>query len=116
MSAVPSPAASGSTPPPGGPPEHKREITLISHSMLFYWWPIWILGFVMALVTYMEDHRLAIVPSETTVAKLDGDDKSTFYKFGIVKGTETKSLLKAVEHSSTPGESLRAFPTRVSAK
>ena len=35
MSTAP-PGPAGLTPPA---PPHKREITLISHSMLFYWWP-----------------------------------------------------------------------------
>ena len=29
---------------PSAVPAAKREITLISHSMLFYWWPIWVVG------------------------------------------------------------------------
>jgi hypothetical protein len=83
--------------------------------MLFYWWPIWLLGFTMALVTYFEDHRIAIVPSGAT-ASMRSDEKSTFFEIGVVKGTETKSLLDAVEHSKTPGETRNSFPTRVSTK
>jgi len=89
---------------------------LISHSMLFYWWPIWMMGFTMALITYFEDHRLAVLPNGTIVTKLREDDKSTYYELGIVKGTETKSLNGAVERSKTPGEATHAFPTRVSQK
>jgi hypothetical protein len=29
-----------------------REIKLISHSDVFYWWPAWVVGYVMALVSY----------------------------------------------------------------
>src|SRR5262245_26288898 len=104
------------TPPPASSAPPKREITLISHSMLFYWWPIWVLGFALALVTYFEDHRIAIVPARTTITKEKGDDKATFYQLGILPGTETKSLEQAVERSKpTPsGEAVNAFPTRVS--
>src|SRR5262245_8781861 len=118
MSTAPTPAASGSTIPPGAPPG-RREITLISHSMLFYWWPIWLLGFIMALVTYIEDHRLAVVPNGATVAKVREDEKSTYYELGIMKGTETRSLTDAAERSKpVPGSDSRAavFPTRVSQK
>jgi hypothetical protein len=97
-------------------PAAKREITLISHSMLFYWWPIWLLGFALALVTYFEDHRLAIVPPGSTLAKEREDEKSIFYTFGVVKGTETKMLDDAVERSKTPGETRATFATRVSQK
>jgi len=28
------------------------ELRIISHSRLFYWWPVWVIGFVMAFVTH----------------------------------------------------------------
>ncbi|MCI0700951.1 MAG: hypothetical protein L0241_07705, partial [Planctomycetia bacterium] len=117
MSTAPTPAASGSA-PPGAPPP-KREITLISHSMLFYWWPIWLLGFIMALMTLVEDHRLAVMPNGVTVAKVKEDEKYAYYELGVVKGAETKSLTEAVERSKpVPGAQTAAepFPTRVSQK
>ena len=104
------------TPPTDSAPsaaQPKREITLISHSMLFYWWPIWLLGFTLALVTYFEDHRIAIVPPKSVVNK-ETDEKNTVYKIGVVKGTDTKSLEQAAERSATPGENVNPFPTRVS--
>jgi hypothetical protein len=97
-------------------PSAKREITLISHSMLFYWWPIWLLGFTLAAVTYFEDHRLAVMPNGTTVTKAKEDDKSTYYTLGVVKGTETPSLNEAVAATERPSETRVAFPTRVSQK
>lgn len=116
MSTVPSPDASALKSSNGVPTPPKREITLISHSMLFYWWPIWLIGFVMALITYLEDHRLAVLPSGTTVSKVKEDEKSIYYQLGVVKGTETKSLENAVENSGQPGETRQPFPTRVSSK
>jgi hypothetical protein len=94
----------------------KRQITLISHSMLFYWWPIWLLGFTLAGVTYFEDHRLAVVPPGTTVTKAREDDKSAYYTLGVVKGTETPSLDQAVKATAAAGETRVTFPTRVSQK
>lgn len=118
MSSAHPPSGSPHPAPPGSPsPAAKREITLISHSMLFYWWPIWLLGFTMALMTYFEDHRLAVLPSNTTVSlQPRSDEKSTFYELGVVKGMETKSLNDAVERSKTPGQTENTFPTRVSHK
>ncbi len=29
-----------------------HEIKLISHSSLFYWWPVWVVGFVLAAISY----------------------------------------------------------------
>ncbi len=103
------------------PPTQSREITLISHSMLFYWWPIWLLGFTMALITYFENHRLAILPADTIVRNLSADDKNpdektTLFAMNVKKGAETNSLRDAVTASQTPGETQNAFPTRVSQK
>ena len=107
MSTSPSATGSFSPPPPPPPTPHKREITLISHSMLFYWWPIWVLGFTMALITYFEDHRLAIMPSGTVVKKLPDkklSETETYseYELIIVKGTETKSLTRPWSDRTSP--------------
>ena len=32
--------------------EVQPEITLVSHSGLFYWWPVWVVGYLMALFTW----------------------------------------------------------------
>jgi hypothetical protein len=115
MSTAPTPAASGSGPPAG--PPRKREITLISHSMLFYWWPIWVIGFIMAFITYLENNRLAVIPPGSTVAETRKDDKgNTFYEVGVVTEKTTKSLTEAVEKSKAPGDNREPFPTRVSQK
>src|SRR5262245_58674573 len=29
------------------------EINIYSHSMLFYWWPVWVTGFLFAILTYV---------------------------------------------------------------
>ena len=54
--ATSSPASSESAP---------KEIRLYSHSPVFYWWPVWLVGFVLAFVTYLDDTRMALVPPGT---------------------------------------------------
>jgi hypothetical protein len=99
----------------GGPPQ-QREITLISHSMLFYWWPIWVLGYIMAMVTYMEDHRLAIVPADTTVVENTAASEPGVVAYTLkVKEPVTKSLENAAHATSTPGSG-PTFKARVSQK
>src|SRR5438067_2714369 len=61
--------ATTSIPPPPLKHSDQREIRIYQHSHLFYWWPVWLFGFVMALWTYVDGHRMAIVPPNTTVAK-----------------------------------------------
>jgi len=50
-------------PPPRSPQD--VEIKIISHSNLFYWWPVWAVGFLMAMLTFYDDHLMAIVPAKT---------------------------------------------------
>jgi hypothetical protein len=40
------------------------EIMIISHSNLFYWWPVWAMGFLMALLTAIDGHRMILVPGD----------------------------------------------------
>jgi hypothetical protein len=46
-----------------------REVRIVAHSMLFYWWPVWAVGLLMAGLTWLDGHRLAIVPSGTQVVE-----------------------------------------------
>jgi len=44
-----------------------EEIRIYGHNNLFYWWPVWVVGFVMAALTYVDGHVMAIVPQGTRV-------------------------------------------------
>jgi hypothetical protein len=46
-----------------------REVHIVAHSMLFYWWPVWAVGLLMAGLTWWDGHRLAIVPAGTQVVE-----------------------------------------------
>ncbi len=52
-----------------GPTTSPREIVVISHSPIFYWWPVWFVGFLMAALTYLDGHRMAIVPAGTAAER-----------------------------------------------
>ena len=112
------PTSTTPTPPaPTTPPvKHaSREITLISHSPIFYWWPIWVLGYVMALLTLTEGHRLAIVPDGTKVVATEWSDSEKKHPTAYhleVKGS-TKVLEKAVAAETSADH---PFKTRVSQK
>ena len=49
-------------PPPPRTRESPSTITIISHSNLYYWWPVWACGFVLTVVTWAEDYVMAVVP------------------------------------------------------
>jgi uncharacterized membrane protein YkgB len=61
-SASPQPAPTAS-PAPGPPPV--RELRIYGHTPLFYWWPVWACGYIMAIATLWQDDRVAIVPSDS---------------------------------------------------
>ena len=46
------------TPHAAAPPP---EIKIISHSNIFYWWPAWVAGFAVALISYVQGRDVAVV-------------------------------------------------------
>ncbi len=43
------------------------DIRIYMHSPLLYWWPVWAVGFVMALWTLLGDYHMVLVPAGTEV-------------------------------------------------
>ena len=43
----------------------QKEIKIVSHSNLFYWWPVWAVGFILFVMTLVHGQRMAIVPPGT---------------------------------------------------
>jgi hypothetical protein len=41
------------------PKPERLEVTVIEHSSLFYWWPVWLLGYALALLTWMDGTQVA---------------------------------------------------------
>jgi hypothetical protein len=81
-----SPRVPDKTPPPAAAPGKFRsflaylflprgkpgEIVIISHSNLFYWWPVWLVGYIMAILTLVEKDYMVIVPDGTQPADVVG--------------------------------------------
>ena len=38
------------------------DIKLVSHSNIFFWWPAWVTGFAVALISYMQGRDVAVAP------------------------------------------------------
>lgn len=49
------PAAPAPEPPRD---EHPHPLRIYSHSTFFYWWPVWLTGYIMALVTRLDGQHL----------------------------------------------------------
>jgi len=71
MASVPSPAVAVVPPAAAAIPS---EITVVSHSNLFYWWPVWAVGFVMALITYIDGNLLVVTPPGSKRATFSASD------------------------------------------
>jgi hypothetical protein len=55
------------------PPAVPQEVVVISHSNLFYWWPVWAVGYLMAIITLFNHELMTTVPSGTeAVNKANG--------------------------------------------
>jgi hypothetical protein len=55
------------TPGPAPTPAAVQRLRVIGHTGLFYWWPVWLVGFILAGLTYAEGSRLAVLPPGTTI-------------------------------------------------
>jgi hypothetical protein len=59
-------AGSNLQPPPFEAPVRQR-LRIYSHSSLFYWWPVWVVGYIMALITYGEGQGYQLGASQTWI-------------------------------------------------
>jgi len=59
MSSTPTPPAKPASP---NVPRLPDTIRIYGHSMLFYYWPVWMLGYLFALITFVDGHYMALVP------------------------------------------------------
>jgi hypothetical protein len=118
------PAAAATVNPTASAPPVPREIRVYAHSMLFYWWPVWLAGYIFGLWTYFEGHRLLIVPAAKS-SKLerkvdegpDGKSVGTItYTMTIDSKKDTASLRQAAEASQDPAHSESIFGPRMSEK
>ena len=81
-------------------------LRVVSHTGLVYWWPVWLVGFILSGLTYLDGGRMAIVPGDTKVRAV-GDK---VYELTL-PGRSSASLAQAAE-ATAKGES--AFPVRAS--
>src|SRR5262249_18855525 len=59
------------------PDNRPRQVVIISHSPLFYWWPVWVVGFLVAGWSFWHGDQVAFVPPGTVAergALVEGHD------------------------------------------
>jgi hypothetical protein len=47
-------------PAPSSPQRGPTALVIYSHSMFFYWWPVWVVGYIMALLTWLKHEEVTI--------------------------------------------------------
>jgi hypothetical protein len=91
MSTNPTPAPSPPAPPtaPPRPPQKSKlgsfigyillgrrqpgEVVVVSHSNLFYWWPVWAVGFIMFAITWFHGVRVGFMRGDPTEVTIRGE-------------------------------------------
>ena len=64
--------------------ELPREVRIVAHSTLFYWWPVWAVGLLLAGLTGVGGYYLAIVPAGTQVVEgFEGDREALVLPAGV---------------------------------
>ena len=88
-------------------PKKIDYLVVYGHSNLFYWWPVWLVSFVLAGVTYMEGHQMAVVP-EGTIAERDREVEGMTGRHDVLVAPAGKpfSLAREEGQARTPGMSV----------
>ena len=61
--------SSTTQPPPPTAEQGPVKVVVYSHSPLFYWWPVWAVGFLMAGVSWWQGLQVAFVPTGTVAER-----------------------------------------------
>lgn len=56
------------TPTPATGPAN-RQITIVSHCTLFYWWPVWAIGFLLGILSLTWGQRMAVLPKDAVAVR-----------------------------------------------
>src|SRR5437899_734752 len=86
-------------------PEADPVLRVVSHTGLLYWWPVWLAGFVLSALTWIDGGRLAVVPEGTKVTALG----SKAYELTVPD--RPGASLEQAAGATARGED--AFPVRV---
>jgi hypothetical protein len=80
------------------------ELRIYSHSPLFYWWPVWLFGFLFSLITLIDNNRMAIVPDDSLAVREKIKDKEVRY---TVYGSVADDHLSKITTPATDDEKQR---------
>jgi hypothetical protein len=95
MSSTPPPAP---TPPVPALKPITEQIKIISHSSLYYWWPVWFFGFIFTVWTGIDNYRAIFLSSEAKIETQVNQNVRTATI--IVKGAAADRLIEETKKSN----------------
>src|SRR5262249_49102040 len=96
MSTAPTPPNPPVPPAPQtatAPPTGDKPIDMRNHSPMIYFWPVWLLGFIFAGLTYIEGTRFIHVPNHADIDVRDQDGATPEIRISPKEG-ELKAFAK----------------------
>ncbi len=94
-------AKMSSSAPPSAPVSVMHSSPLIKiygHSSLFYWWPVWALGFILVIISLFDNDRVIHITSDAQITQTENNE----YKLSSAKhGEKLSSLLYKYELPKT---------------
>jgi len=68
----PQPQPHPKPPVPDTPQDKGHYVKIVQHSQLFYWWPVWLIGFILGLISFFSGDVMAVIPATSTVYRDPG--------------------------------------------
>jgi hypothetical protein len=98
----PTPPAAAA-PPPHPKPTVKREVRIVSHCTLFYWWPVWFVGFIMFIITATTGEYMVTVPPKATIKEPKKDGKGNVEYVLVVPEPHKDQIHKGLDDPEHKG-------------
>ncbi|MFO0965774.1 MAG: hypothetical protein U0793_09355 [Gemmataceae bacterium] len=67
-----------------GAPAIASELTVFGHSSLFYWWPVWTVGYILAIITYLGGEHIAFSYHGVQTEVIIHPSKNLGVIFGVI--------------------------------
>src|SRR5262245_24816057 len=84
--------------PPAPPPHPEREMRVHGHATLFYFWPIWLVGYLFCLVSMFGEGRTAVLSKDAAYIKgAEGE------VIKLPKGKDNKPLVLSAQYEEIDG-------------
>ncbi len=89
-------------------PAKVLQVIVYGHSSLFYWWPLWVAGYVMALLTWLHSEQVMIgdKPESFTPSKNLGVNYTLlFLVLIVITSARVRGMKAALILAGFPGSS-----------